>query len=167
MFIPSAAVTSAGAAVIVVSPTQQKADSSSPDPGTCIKSMPHLLTLELQLHFVCRYGLFDHHLRKVLEPFLPLDRFCYPIIGDGSFQVTHVHNLLFSWHVTELPVTAHSRPPLLYLPVTFQNFCNVLFLAATWHQPLPLWPWRLHGTGTPIGSLIHWPLPIQLNPFFQ
>jgi len=119
MFIPSAAVTSAGAAVIVVSPTQQKAESSSPDPGTCINSTPHLLTHELQLHFVCRCGLFDHHLRKVLEPFLLLDRFCYPIICDGSFQVTHVHNLSFSLHVTELPTTAHSRPSLLYLPMTF------------------------------------------------
>jgi len=36
MFIPSAAVISAGAAVIVVSPTQQKAESSSPDPGSSI-----------------------------------------------------------------------------------------------------------------------------------
>jgi hypothetical protein len=96
MFIPSAAVISAGAAVIVVSPTQQKAESSSPDPGTCIKSMTHLLTHELQLHFVCRCGLFDHHLRKLLEPFLLLDRFCYPIIGDGPFQVTHIQSLSFS-----------------------------------------------------------------------
>jgi len=70
IFIPTAAVTSAGAAVIVVSPTHQKADSSSPDPGTCINSMPHLLKHELQLHFFCRYGLLDHHLGKFLEPFL-------------------------------------------------------------------------------------------------
>ena len=167
MFIPSAAVTSAGAAVIVVSPTQQKADSSSPVPGTCINSMPHLLTHELQLHFVCRYGLFDHHLRKALEPFLLLDGIYYPIIGDGPLQVTHVHNLLFSLHATELPMAAHSRLSLLYLPMTFQNFRNVIFIAATWHQPLPVWPWPLHGTRTPIGSLIHWPLPIQLNPFFK
>jgi len=72
MFIPSAAVTSAGAAVILVSPTQQKADSSSPDRGKRINNMPHLLTHELQLHIFCRYGLFDHHLKKVLEPFLML-----------------------------------------------------------------------------------------------
>jgi hypothetical protein len=37
MFPPSAAVTSAGAAIIVVSPTQQKVVSGSPDPGTYIK----------------------------------------------------------------------------------------------------------------------------------
>jgi hypothetical protein len=32
--------------------------------------MPHLLTHKLQLHFLYRYGLLDHHLRRVLEPFL-------------------------------------------------------------------------------------------------